>query len=577
MSVGRPFAGALATFSVADYADKPSDFSATITWGDGSASGGVITGNAAVGFAVTASHTYNQVGSYAASVTVTNNNATPNLGFLTPSNASASFAVTVGSATHLTFLQQPSSEFAGQLLSPAVSVGVEDSSDRLLTGDTSTITLSLAPNAFAATLSGTLSAPAVNGIAIFSNLSLNRPGAGYTLLAADGGLVGAQSAPFNSTSVDVGVGSDNQARVLTDNLSGQARVQSVTNAFQASNTQVFGPLAGYMAQREATGSDGLTRLLWTHSDGSFALWVLNANNTPLSEPSFAPLPGEAAIDVAVGSDNKARLLWDFTDGRVAVGTVDTGGAITNVLTFGPFAGWSGAHLATGSDGVTRLLWTHTSGAFAVWRLDGSNVPLSEPSFGPFAGLTATDIAVGADNKARVLLVSGSGQPNIWTIDNSGTISNQQTLGPSPGYLPVSLAGGADGLTRLVWDHQDGVSTALYVLNADNTYNSGVGLSPFSPGPGNQPVSNAPDFNGAGAPLVISATPAAAPSVSAPAAVVTVPAPLPHVASHVAATHHAARPAHPHAPIRHHRSAAHGAHTKTTGHPAPKHSAPAPKT
>ncbi len=570
LSVGQAFAGPVATFQDIDPAALATAFAARVSWGDGTTSAGTIIVNAAGSLEVDAAHTYLQVGSYSATVTVFNANRP----LQTPtSSATASFTATVNVATHLAFLQQPSSEFVGQPLSPAVSVGIEDSNDHIVTSDnTSTITLSLASNNFGASLGGPVSVQAVNGIATFSNMSVGRAGNGYTLLAGDGGLVGAQSAPFNITSVDVGVGTDNQARLLWDNLDGRARVQSITNSFQASNTQVFGPLAGYTAQRVATGGDGLTRLLWTHADGSFAVWVLNASNVPISEPGFAPLPGEAAVDLAVGSDNKARVLWDYTDGRAAVGTVDTAGNISNVQVFGPFAGYSGAHLAAGSDGSTRLLWTHTSGAFAVWLLNASNVPTSEPSFGPFAGLTATDIAVGSDNKARVLLVGANGAPNILTIDSTGTISNQQALGASPGYLPIALASGGDGLTRLVWDHQDG-SVALYLLNQDNSYNSGTGFSPWTPGSPSQASGRASDFTGADVPPPIVDTPTVAVSAAAPPAVVASIAPVPHAIRQVAVAHHPLPPAHHPAPVHHPSNAA---HKKTTRHPGPHHAPPAKK-
>ncbi len=569
--VGQTYSGPVATLSAMDPDARASDFTATISWGDGSVPTlGVVGGTAQTGLTVNGTHTYQQIGGYTATVTIKNVNGLPppvnphvnGLPAFTPSNTSTSFTFTIGPATHLAFLQQPSSAFVGQPLSPAVSVGVEDSNDHIVTSDTSTITLALASNNFAATLGGTLTAQAVNGIATFSNVSVNRPGNGYILLASDGNLTGAQSAPVTIPSVDVGVGTDNQARLLWDNVDGRARVQSISNTFQASNTQVYGP-AGYTAQRVATGSDGLTRLLWTHADGSFAVWVLNASNTPLAEPGFAPLPGETAVDIAVGSDNKTRLLWDFSNGRAAVGTVDTNGNITDIDIFGPFAGWTATHLAAGSDGVTRLLWTHTSGAFAVWLLDASNFPTSEPSFGPFAGLTATDVAVGTDNKARVLLVSTSGAPNIWSIDNT-TISNQQALGASPGYLPIALASAGDGKTRLVWDNQDG-SVALYLLNQDNSYNSGTGFSPWPSG--GQAPSHAPDFTGPDVPPPISDAPASSSSAAAPPAVVVSSAPLPQDVRHVAATHHAP-PSHHHAPIRHHHSAAQGkAPWRTTPHHA----------
>lgn len=57
---GSTFAGTVATFSDADPGGTVSDYSATITWGDGSQSAGTIAAAAGGGFAVNGSHTYSE-------------------------------------------------------------------------------------------------------------------------------------------------------------------------------------------------------------------------------------------------------------------------------------------------------------------------------------------------------------------------------------------------------------------------------------------------------------------------------------------------------------------------------------
>jgi len=47
------------------------------------------------------------------------------------------------------------------------------------------------------TLSGTKTVTAANGVATFSDLSIDQPGNGYTLVVSAAGLTGAESAPFN--------------------------------------------------------------------------------------------------------------------------------------------------------------------------------------------------------------------------------------------------------------------------------------------------------------------------------------------------------------------------------------------
>ena len=86
---------------------------------------------------------------------------------------------------HLAFGQQPpASVTAGVTITPSVTVDVLDGSGNLNTSDNSNVTISLAGNG---TLNGTLTVAAVNGVATFSDLSINVIGT-YTLQASDGVL-----------------------------------------------------------------------------------------------------------------------------------------------------------------------------------------------------------------------------------------------------------------------------------------------------------------------------------------------------------------------------------------------------
>src|SRR5262249_7706860 len=100
--------------------------------------------------------------------------------------------------THLFFSQQPSNAVAGAAISPAVVVEVLDASNKVVTTDNSDkITLVLGANPGGGTLSGTTSVTVSSGVATFSNLSINKTGAGYTLVVSSGNLTGATSAAFN--------------------------------------------------------------------------------------------------------------------------------------------------------------------------------------------------------------------------------------------------------------------------------------------------------------------------------------------------------------------------------------------
>ncbi|HEY6224322.1 MAG TPA: hypothetical protein VIW26_11085 [Gemmatimonadales bacterium] len=102
-------------------------------------------------------------------------------------------------ASHLKFTVQPTSTQAGQSIAPAVQVSALDTSGTVASSFTGAITVEIGTNPAGGTLSGTTTANAVNGVATFSNLSINNAGTGYTLQATSAGLTSATSGAFDIT------------------------------------------------------------------------------------------------------------------------------------------------------------------------------------------------------------------------------------------------------------------------------------------------------------------------------------------------------------------------------------------
>jgi large repetitive protein len=96
----------------------------------------------------------------------------------------------------LVFTAQPSNTGVGLTITPAVVVTAEDSSNNTLTTFAGGITLAVGSGP--GTLSGTIPQIAVNGVATFSDLSINQIANGYTLVASPtGGVPAATSNVFN--------------------------------------------------------------------------------------------------------------------------------------------------------------------------------------------------------------------------------------------------------------------------------------------------------------------------------------------------------------------------------------------
>ncbi|HEY1685796.1 MAG TPA: right-handed parallel beta-helix repeat-containing protein [Tepidisphaeraceae bacterium] len=112
------------------------------------------------------------------------------------SATSNSFAITSGNITAvpttLSISTEPTNATAGQPL-PAIAVEVKDQNGNPVDG--TSVTLSIASGPSGAHLGGTTTVSTINGIATFSNLSLDHPGS-YTLTASNGSLPSVTTSSF---------------------------------------------------------------------------------------------------------------------------------------------------------------------------------------------------------------------------------------------------------------------------------------------------------------------------------------------------------------------------------------------
>src|SRR6266702_3860706 len=127
-------------------------------------------------------------------------------GSATPIATSDTFTITQGPPppppppTHLGFTQQPQRTDVGATITPPVQVAALDASEHVVQGFTGAIGLALEPASNGGTLSGGAPVNAVNGVATFPSLSVDKAGNGYTLRATASGLTDGTSSTFNVTS-----------------------------------------------------------------------------------------------------------------------------------------------------------------------------------------------------------------------------------------------------------------------------------------------------------------------------------------------------------------------------------------
>ena len=114
------------------------------------------------------------------------------------SATSAAFTITSAATLHLVFTTPPGTTTAGHSITPAVQVAAQNASNVTQTSFTGPITIGITAGSGAngATLSGTTTVNAVNGVATFSNLSITKAGSGFKFSVSSPGVAGATSASF---------------------------------------------------------------------------------------------------------------------------------------------------------------------------------------------------------------------------------------------------------------------------------------------------------------------------------------------------------------------------------------------
>ncbi|MEO8395699.1 MAG: hypothetical protein ABI700_22080, partial [Chloroflexota bacterium] len=99
----------------------------------------------------------------------------------------------------LLFIIQPTDAVVGSSIAPAITVELRDSNNALLPTSDIPITLTLGDNPANGLLSGTLSVNTVNGVATFTDLTLDTAGTGYTLSVSSPDFTSATSTVFSVT------------------------------------------------------------------------------------------------------------------------------------------------------------------------------------------------------------------------------------------------------------------------------------------------------------------------------------------------------------------------------------------
>src|SRR3989454_3312249 len=414
----------------------------------------------------------------------------------------------------LVFTTQPSNTAAGSTISPAVQVAIQDASGSTLTDATNTVTIALGTNPGSATLLGTNTVKAVNGVAVFGGLSIQEAGTGYALTAASVSLTGATSAQF---SIVAGPSSQLQFKTQPGNTTAGAPFSpaieiAITDAFGNTVTTATDQVSLALGPNPGGGT-----LLGTPTVAAVAgvarfsdLVIQKAASAYAMTASAGSLPLATSTPFSIAAAASAALLLRLqpTDGQGNLVMPPVGVTIRDA--FGNFATdsvtltiganpWGGPGTKPGIlSGATRRGPVNGMASFSDLRIDkpGAGYTLfaaaggaSGPSAPFHVGLTFTSIAAGVLHTCGI--TSGGG----YCLGNN----YKRRLGGASGALafdsvPVLVSGGLDLASISVGANQScGVTTshAAYCWGIND--NGELGNGTTSPSPAQRPVNGALSF------------------------------------------------------------------------------------
>src|SRR5258706_332114 len=353
----------------------------------------------------------------------------------------------------LTFTVQPSRATAGMVITPAMQVAIQDGYGNTVTSATSAVTVAIGANPGGGTLSGPQTVNAVNGVASFAGLSIDKAGSGYMLMASSGPLTSATSVSFTVTPATA------TTLVFTVQPSTTAAGHTSTPAVQVTIEDALGntvttstsTITLAIGTNPASGTlSGTTAVATANGVGTFSNWSIDtpgtgytltasasglarATSTSFNVTGFTSVSAGSAYTCGVTSAGAAYCWGDNIYGDLGNGLTtysSTPVAVSGGLTFAVVSAGYDHSCGVTTDGAAYCWGWNVSGELGNGSTTDSSAPV--PVSG---GLTLAVISAGSEHSCGV---TTSGAAYCWGYNSSGELGNGST---TDSRTPVAVSGG----------------------------------------------------------------------------------------------------------------------------------------
>jgi hypothetical protein len=335
-------------------------------------------------------------------------------------------------ASALAIATQPVTSVAGTAL--ALTVDVVDAAGNIVTAFTGPIAIALGGNAGVATLGGTLTANAVNGVATFSNILLTKAASSYSLVATASGLTSATSRAFSIS----------PAAPATIAITGGNNQSGLLSALLGT------PLTVIVHDAYGNATPGIA-VAWAIASGGGALasasTVTDANGIATNGWTLGSLLGQQTVTAVAAGLSSAPASFTATALKGAT-TSTVSQLVMSVLQSSVTAGATLATIVVSAEDATgNIVSSFTS---AVQIALGSN-----PGGASLGGTTTASAVNGIAKFSNVVLTKAA---NGYTLVASG---DGLTSRASSAFAVV--AGAPASITKQGGDNQSATLAALGAL------------------------------------------------------------------------------------------------------------------